>query len=372
MITMDDVRILAARQGTSVVTSCYLDVDGRRYPRPRDYEARLDALVRDARRRAQGLDREQERWVNDDLKRIESWVRGGFDRSGVRGLAFFVSAADDLFEVISLPHSVRNHLALNHSPHVRQLEAMLDEYERFALVLVDRERARFFRFQLGVLTEQAEFLDKVPRGQDAGGLTAVSVQRHTGELVHKHLKHVADVVFEACQNNAVDRVALGGPPDIVAEFEEVLHPYVRGLLGPGVSVSVGSSVGEIRRAAMEAEYEAEREGERRLVEKFRNALGSGNGGVAGLEPTLAALAERRVQVLLVSDGYEAPGWRCLSCGHVAAKGRECPLCSASMELVEDVIEEAVEDALANRCRVEVVRGNADLDVLGRVGALLRF
>ena len=43
-----------------------------------------------------------------------------------------------------------------------------------------------------------------------------------------------------------------------------------------------------------------------------------------------------------------------------------------MELVDDVVEEAIEAALAQSCRVEVCRDNADLDVLGRVGALLRF
>jgi hypothetical protein len=43
-----------------------------------------------------------------------------------------------------------------------------------------------------------------------------------------------------------------------------------------------------------------------------------------------------------------------------------------MQLVEDVVEQAVEEALANKCRVEVVRESADLDVLGRIGALLRF
>jgi hypothetical protein len=40
--------------------------------------------------------------------------------------------------------------------------------------------------------------------------------------------------------------------------------------------------------------------------------------------------------------------------------------------LEDVVEEAVDRALAERSRVEVCRGNADLDVLGRIGALLRF
>jgi hypothetical protein len=43
-----------------------------------------------------------------------------------------------------------------------------------------------------------------------------------------------------------------------------------------------------------------------------------------------------------------------------------------MDLVDDVVEEAVEEALIQSCRVAVCDGNADLDVLGRIGALLRY
>ena len=34
--------------------------------------------------------------------------------------------------------------------------------------------------------------------------------------------------------------------------------------------------------------------------------------------------------------------------------------------------EAIEDAIAQSCEVEVCVGNADLDVLGQIGALLRY
>ena len=94
--------------------------------------------------------------------------------------------------------------------------------------------------------------------------------------------------------------------------------------------------------------------------------------MAGLEATLAALVERRVDLLLVSDGYATEGWRCRSCRYLGPRGRQCPVCANSMDLVDDVVEEAVEEALANKCRVQIVRENADLDVLGRIGALLRF
>jgi peptide subunit release factor 1 (eRF1) len=108
------------------------------------------------------------------------------------------------------------------------------------------------------------------------------------------------------------------------------------------------------------------------VGRLRGAAGSGNGAAVGLDDVLTALVERRVDTLLVSDGFETPGWRCPSCAFLATRGPSCPLCSTRMEQADDVVEEAVQEALNQSCRLEVCRDNADLDVLGRIGALLRF
>jgi hypothetical protein len=43
-----------------------------------------------------------------------------------------------------------------------------------------------------------------------------------------------------------------------------------------------------------------------------------------------------------------------------------------MDQVDDVVEEAVQEALNQSCRLAMCQGNADLDVLGRIGAILRF
>ena len=50
------------------------------------------------------------------------------------------------------------------------------------------------------------------------------------------------------------------------------------------------------------------------VARLRDAVASHNRGVAGLDDTLQALVERRVDVFLVSSGFSAPGWRCGGCG----------------------------------------------------------
>jgi len=148
VISEDRIRELAGHPTSNVVTSCYLDVDGRRHPRHADYETQLDHLVRRGRERAVGFGPEAARSVAGDLDRITAWVRSGFDRSRVRGLAFFACSADGFFEVVESPLPVRNGIAVNHTPHVRPLESILQAYERFAVVLVDRQRARLFRFEL--------------------------------------------------------------------------------------------------------------------------------------------------------------------------------------------------------------------------------
>ena len=376
MISEDRIRALAGHRGSSVTTSCYLDVDGRRHPRHADYEAQLDHLVRKGREKAAGFGPEAARSVAADLDRISAWVKGGFDRSRVRGLAFFACSADDFFQVVESPLPVRNGVAVNHTPHVRPLESILQAYERFAVVLVDRQRARLFRFELGELTEHTEVFDAVPRGGDQAGhpgqgSRGAHVQRHSDEVAHRHLKHAADVTFTELQAHPVDHVILGGPHEIVVEFEGFLHSWIAQRVADRLAISTTAGPDEVRQAALSVEEAVTRRDEGALVERLRDAVGTGT-GVVGLAATLAALVERRVEMLLVSDGYETEGWRCRSCHYLGPLGRRCPVCAKPMDLVDDVVEEAVEEALANKCRVQMVRENADLDVLGRIGAVLRF
>jgi hypothetical protein len=78
-----------------------------------------------------------------------------------------------------------------------------------------------------------------------------------------------------------------------------------------------------------------------------------------------------VDRLFVSAGYRAEGWRCDGCGTLVVLGPRCPGCKSAMTKVTDVVEVAVADVLAQRGRVAVC-SNADLDVLGCIGATLRY
>ena len=363
------IRSLAGFQGEQApVTSFYLDVDGRRLLRHQDVEHELDLLLRDARSRANGHVS-----VVTDLRRIEDYVRSGLDRSHTRGLAIFSCSAHDLWEVIPLPVPVQNRVVINRVPAVGQLEAVLEGSEPMAVLLADRQRARVFVFELGELTERSELFDELPRDVDTrGGHDQGDGANHVEALKLQHLRRAAAGVFKVFQEKGFHHLAIAAPDEINKELEGLLHPYLRARFCGRVDIPVSASLDDIRSAAVDMEARVERRREAAEVARLREAVATSRRGVAGLGPVLDALNERRVERLLVSQRYADSGWHCGSCGQVALVGRTCKRCGADMDEVGDIVEEAIEVALTQGCRVEICVHNADLDVLGRIGALLRY
>ncbi len=104
VLTEAAIRELAGIRGEAApITSCYLDVDGRRLIRHQDVEQELEATLRGA-----GASSNGHRSVHQDLQRIQAYVRAGIDRKATRGIAFFACSASDLWEVIELPVPVRS------------------------------------------------------------------------------------------------------------------------------------------------------------------------------------------------------------------------------------------------------------------------
>ena len=365
-LTVEAIRSLAAfAGGDRPVVSLYLDIDGKRWPKYKDCEARAERLVRGA------IDANANHSsAADDLRKVESFVRGGVDRSTTRGLAVFASG--DLFEVFELPVAVRDQLVVNKTPHVHQLEAVLATHERFAVLLTDRQRTRMFVFELGRLVDRSERFDALPRHDDDAGGKDRRHDRHKLETAaHQHLKNAAKVAFEVFQAHPFDHLVVAAADDIAGELESDLHPYLRDRIAARIHLPIAASDAEICAAAINVEERIERQREADLVERLRSAANT-SGGVTGLPDVLAAVSDKRVDVLVVSDGYLEPGWSCGSCGRLAPRGPACPSCSAAMSREDDVVERAIADAMLQGSTVKVCVGNADLDVLGRVGALLRF
>lgn len=370
-ITEDTLRTLTGFEGGGEpVTTCYLDVDGRRLLTQRDIEQELDGLLRHARGRANGTAS-----VHADLDRIEGFVKGGFDRSRVRGLALFSCAPHDLFEVVPLPVRVRSRVVVNEQPAVAQLEAIAEESSRFGVLLVDRHNARMFVFELDELVEHSE-QQAAETGRDydnRGERERGDVRGHVDALASAHVRQAAALAFSVYQEHGFEHLVVGASEDLSNEVEGALHAYLRERLCGRINVTPQASVDAIKKAVVDCEEETERAKEAALVRRLLDTVGSGGKAVTGLGGVLAALNERRVEHLIVSHEFEAEGWRCQATGYLHdVRPNRSGEGEPGLRPVQDVVEEAIDDALAQGAKVEICVGNADLDVHGRIGALLRY
>lgn len=371
MITQDAIRELAAYRGAPAVTTVYLDVDGRHRPVRADYQAAFERLADQLRRRARsGDDTGLHRAVDDDIARMRDELASDLDRSGTRGIAMFSCSDQGFFEAMRLPCPVRDQAALASAPHVSQLLALRTRCERVLVALVDRERVRLLRLEMGEVDELTPVTDARPRAVDTS-IELGSFEHHREEAVRIHFRRAAEHLQRALQEWPADQIIVGGPDEAVAGLESYLPAGVTAKIIGRVHVWVSASAREIADLALDIAETAERERQIAAVELLRQRATEGRGGVAGLEATLTALTDKKVATLFVSEGFAAPGARCPACGHLSVDVRQCPVCGTTNEESADIVEAAIDEAIAQRATVEFCR-NSELDRFGSIGAIERY
>jgi peptide chain release factor subunit 1 len=243
------------------------------------------------------------------------------------------------------------------------------------VVLVSRRAVRVFTGAPDSLKERQDS-DHATHGQhDQGGSSQARYERSVEKDTDDHLRRAAEAVNQRWREEPFDRVALGGPVEIVPRLEGFLSAEVRANLAPGRVELDLSSAGdsEIREALGKLVVEDERQLERELLDRMAAGIGSGGRAVGGAHDTLEALNERRVQTLLLEPAFDRPAIRCRSCGMLMLEGDgRCPADGGQIEELEHLREAAIEAALAQDADVVVVRHYHDMGPLQGIAALLRF
>jgi len=186
MLSWEQIQQLEAFDGQGArVLSVYLDLEPKRQLR-RAYQIMFEDLVKETRDK---LDEEGREALTTEGTRVQEWLDNTEPRG--KGLALFSCTPRQLWQAYFLPVRVRDRLAFEPRPLIAPLLDVLDEYERYAVVIVDKERARLFTVFGGEIEERDDFKDFVPGHHDQGGLSQPRYQRHQETHVYWHLKKVA-------------------------------------------------------------------------------------------------------------------------------------------------------------------------------------
>jgi peptide chain release factor subunit 1 len=354
------------------VLSLYLNLDPSEFPTPRARSVELESLLNVVERelREDSLNRAQREELKRDLARVRLFFDQEFDAKGTRGVAVFAASGPGLFEVLHLPQPISSEVVIDDSPFIEPL-THLPGGEGYCVLLINRQVARILVGGSEGLREVASMVDDVHRWHDQGGWSQARFQRGIVKETHDHVKHAAEELFKHFKRGTVRRLIIGTPDELRGEIESSLHSYLRERIAGWIDIDIRSSPTHVLKEAASIIERDERERERHWLDRLRSGLGRHGRAVAGLEGTLAALNERRVEAILVQSGFRAESWATADASFLSTE----PGTSVDGEELhkrEDVIEPALESALQQSAEIVVVRHLPDLVALGSIGAVLRY
>jgi peptide subunit release factor 1 (eRF1) len=360
-------RLLAIEPGPHRIVSCYLSLT----PAERTRRAYLTAV----KSRIHAI---REETVAADLSRILDYLTPtrSLPRSG--GLAIFACEALGLFEVAALPRVHRTRLVVDDTPRVLELVAAQQEFGTLLAVLFDRSHARFFLVDGESAKELEGLFETSRRGgsfhgdrRDAPGWGERDYHHRIREERHRHCAAVARELRHLSRTLSARGIVLAGPGKEVAALTNFLDREVAGrVVGSTALNPTSATVAEVRTAALQVASEHDRAADLNVAASLEDSVGAG-WAVDGPRDTLRALARGQVRTLLIGADVEGGGFRCTKSDRLVLAKADCRGEGEPVP-VQDVPDEAVEEALRQGIEVIVLHDRAAAETIDGLAAFLRF
>lgn len=377
--TQDLERLIQRRDGGKPVLSLFLDMSV-------DSNNKRNHHVFLGQKRAQFEELEDNRPIptgngNESgmgtlFERVLEWIDANFEESN-RGLVIYAEIGGDWWETLQFPVAVQNRMVVADRPVIAPLAQVLTSYEHYGVILMDREHVRILSVYLGTLLDELEFrgdplAPTTNHHVQAGGYSHKRFQRHKLEEMRHFFKDFAEEVERFVSRYRPQHLVLMGTDQNVARFKEFLPQPIADMILYTGPAPVDGPAPEIL-ARLEPHLAAEHERESQAVlEQVRDRAAHDYLATAGLQGTLTALQEGKVDTLVLARDGQQQGARCAQCGFVFVRDvTRCPYDGSEQMEAVDVMEEMVRLAQQQGADIQFADANAIADLRG-AAALLRF
>ncbi len=292
-------KLAAVEPQQSPVLSVYLNLAADQHGRDS-----YDAFVRKVFAERQKAFRENtpERASFDrDLERINTYLAGETNRSA-NGVAIFAcAAANDFFETVQLQVPIEEHwFFVGDVPHLYPLAKLVDQYPRYAAVVLDTNRARIVVFGLGAAERREQISNVKTRRNSMGGWSQARYQRRAENFHLHHVKEVVETLDKIVAAENIPHVVIAGDEVVVPLVKEQLPQRLLGKLVDFIHLDKNVAEDELLRTTLEVLREKDAEDDRMAVEDVVGAWQGSGLGVVGPEATLSAFTRGQVDQLLIT------------------------------------------------------------------------
>jgi peptide chain release factor subunit 1 len=307
-----------------------------------------------------------------DIDRVERFFDHEYNRQG-RGIACFSWQTQGFWRDYALLVPVEDFVFVGLRPYVKPLSDLWDNYDRFGVVMVDREGARALVYHLGALEDSAGTLGAEVKRHKQGGWAAQKLQRYEDQEAKHNLKDAAEWADGYLRQHKATRVVLSGSDGNLAQFREVMPRSLQDRVVGQINLDMNASPAQVWDRAFEVTIAAQRQTESELLAQVITLSHKGGTGAIGLADTLAALQRGQVHQLLVDRDFHQSGNQCSNCQAVITEELDaCPYCGGKLVATGDAVNLAVQRALDTGLKVSVLDHTPQLEEAGGIAAVLRY
>lgn len=355
------------------VSSYYLDMDPRPHGGPRAAREAVEKALAREREQIKRLDvgHAVRQALLRDLEEVESLAPTVIGERHTRSLACFVASERRFGRALPLPWPTQDRVFFEERFVLWPLQRILDQSDRYAIVLTDKDDARIFLYFQERIEEVTAIKDEIPgRVRYPDRSREIEYRNRHVEAFHEHFDRVGEAAFRLLKQDPFEHLIIGGLWETLPQFEGRLHRYLRDRIVARWDIDVQHTpTPKIEERARQEELQfLERQARETWAaiqdqRPSRGALGPGE--------VFGALWARRVQALLVDPDATRPGYRCKTCGLLSLDAGTCNQCGGEREEVPDIFEEAARDAIDQSSHVRYWKDPA-LGEVGSIAAFLRY
>ncbi len=378
--TLKALKERTARDGSPVL-SVYLNIDPSVPVNARGgYKTLLNNM----------LEKIEETLKNDDdlmdhFEEDSKWIKSKVEHLIPSGKTYvaFCDVSEDFYYEEELPIRLASAVYYEDTPYVRPLLEAMDEYERYGIVLLDSEKARFFVVTMGQIEEIEDAINIPPiRHRKRSGTdhmrSQMVFQRRAEKWSSWFLKDVSERLRDLTKEYDTSNLVLMGPQEVTAELYRLLPKSLQDKVVDRIRMPVKAKASEVLETLLPVIEKRERTIEIQTVEDLITSANKSSGkALLGLNPVISAINQGRVYLLVYSSGFTVSGFYCPNCEVILDHGPEsekCPYCQHKMEKTDDLVWLASEKVLTSNGKIEEVRSEEakkKLDSYGHIGAFLR-
>ena len=315
----------------------------------------------------------------EDVQAVEEYVSMEYDWLA-KGLVIFSDQKAGFFETYQFNLDLPDKVHVGKRLLLRPLVRLLDIYQGWSVVLVDKQGARLLAFDLGELEKMNDVAgEEVKQAKRGGGnampgrMGGADLSGKVENIIEQNIREVIEYATRFFSHHHIRRIMIGGTDDNIARFKDALPKSWQSLVVGDFPMSMSAGDAEVMEQATVEALATQKKINASLVEQAITLAAKGSSGVTGLNDTLNAIHEGRVKTLLVDETFEQAGFRCQGCGYLTTQEiADCPFCGGAFERIDSAAEMGVRVALQKNADVKVLRENVQLQEAGHIAAILRY